>query len=214
MVESGELELRSGVQVTHRHAGATGVSTPVSIPDDGVMLEAGDGALVPFGGGMMLENPGDSYASVLVVVVQRPSYDDPSDIPDSTGVTGQTIGMAFPTFSSDSVILRIERDVVRPGGSDYSTTFKGEEIGVVLQGDARVLCQAGSSWHTSGVLGGNDLVPPDAVPVPAGETLELRVGDAWASSDGSLVWRAGNGEPLVVLRAQAIPVPRPTGEPG
>ncbi len=45
--------------------------------------------------------------------------------------------------------------------------------------------------------------------VKPGATVELETSDGYVCNDGSITWRATGDEPLVVLRAQLIPVPQP-----
>lgn len=214
MVESGTLTLKSDGAVALRRVGEAGPVSQAEVPAEGVPLGTGDAALVPHGQGMGLANASGEPSILLMLVAHAPyhefSYVHPTILPEASGVTTSVIGFGTGAFAEVPAIMLLERDVFRPGGSGYSTTFKGVEIGGVASGSARATFQSGSGWTTPGAM---DRTKPPVLPgdvqVEAGTIVDLADSDGYVCLDGAITWRAtGDGE-LVVLRAQLIPVPQP-----
>ena len=214
MVESGTLMLTSDGPVALRRVGEPGPVTPADVPPEGISLDTGDAVLIPHGQRMGIGNPGDAPATLLMLVAHAPyhqfSYVHPTALPDASGVTTNVIGYGTAAFEEVPAIMVLERDVVRTGGSDYSTTFKGIEIGGIVSGRALGTFRSGTGWTTRGALEKTAIpVRHGDAQVKPGATVELETSDGYVCNDGSITWRATGDEPLVVLRAQLIPVPQP-----
>lgn len=209
LLRSGSVTLASDLPVVYRQAGETGPAEAAVVPSGGIRLRPGDGALVPDSSAMTVENSGDGSADLLMLaIVPRIADSDPGQ-PDEDSPGRQALGAGPLTFHAGPAVTIVEQVVIRPGHSGYSSTFRGVEMGALESGGATVLARAGMTWSTPGLLEDGQFFAPGTNPVETGAWTDLHAGDAYASYDGSLVWQAHDDEPLVLLRAQVIPVPRP-----
>lgn len=214
MVESGILALASDGPVTIRRSRETGPVAQEDVPADGVDLGRGDAALIGHGQQMGVSNVNGDPSALLMLVAYAPyrefSYLSPAALPGASGVTSSVIGYGAGGFAEAPAILLLEKDVVRPGGSDYSSTLHGIEIGGIASGSARATFRSGANWTSRGALkrAGTPIRPGDAE-IEAGETVDLGTSDGYVSRAGSITWRATGDGPLVVLRAQLVPIPQP-----
>lgn len=214
LAESGSLTLTSDGPVGLRRSGEVGPIAMTEVPPEGIQLDTGDAALIEHGRRMGLGNASDAPATLFMLIAYAPyhqfSYVHPTALPDATGVTTTFIGLGQGAFEEVPAVMLIERDVVRPGGSDYSTTYGGIEIGAVAAGSARARLMNGTGWTTRRAL--NASRPPIAegdTPLQIGAEVDLDPADGYVSHGGSLLWRATGEGPLVVVRAQLVPVPKP-----
>jgi hypothetical protein len=208
LLRSGGVTLDTDLPVVYRRAGETGPAEAAGVPSGGITLRPGEGALVPDTMGMTLANTGTEPADLLALEIV-PRTADASGERREPGAARQSLGEGPLTFHAGPAVTIVEQVVVKPGHSAYSTTFRGVEMGVIERGGATVLARAGMTWSTPGLLDGAELAAPGTDPVEAGAWFNLQRGDGYASYDGSLVWQAADDEPLVILRAQVIPVPQP-----
>ncbi len=199
LVTGGELTLTTDQPISLVPSGA--LATPGSaLPPGDVLMGAGDGTVIGRDTTIAFANQSGNGAEVLLLQIV-PSGD--SATPEARasisgpGVETRLLGNARATFASSRGILIVERAVRPPATSSTTSTLMGVEIGEIESGSARVLFLRGSN-HVS-TMGEKD--------VEANSRVDLTAGDQYASLDGSLVWRAGGAEPLVVLRAQTIPIP-------
>lgn len=211
--ESGTITLVSDDPVALRPAGDIPAGT-AAVPAEEIVLTTGDAVLVPNEARMSLRNDTGEPASLLALIVYGPyhefSYTHPTELPGMTGVTRQVIGFSAGAFEEVPAILVIERDVVRPRGSAYSSTYRGMEIGAIDSGSARATFRSGTGWMTPNALRRTDLpVLPGDTQIPAGDIVQLDASDGYVSLDGSITWRATGEQPLVILRGQLIPIPQP-----
>jgi hypothetical protein len=179
-------------------------------------LDMGDAALIAHGQRMGLGNASGEPATLFMLVAYAPyhqfSYVHPTALPDASGVTTTHIGLGRGAFAEVPAVMLIERDIVRPGGSGYSTTYGGIEIGAVASGSARARLMTGSGWTTRRAL--NASRPPireGDTELEIGAQVDLAEADGYVSHGGSILWRATGEGPLVVVRAQLVPVPHPEG---
>lgn len=204
LVRSGSVRLTSDVPVVFRRASETGQPEAIRVPNEGIEMRAGEGALVPEPADTSLANTGDEAADIGVLTIT--SLGTETVEPYSTpGVTMVGMGASPLPFRSGPAITIVEQVVMQPARSGYSSTFQGVEIGSVERGQARVLCQSG----TTRVLPG-PLTDSGVMEIEPGATIDLATGDGYTSHDGSLVWRSTGEEPLVICRAQVIPIPQPS----
>lgn len=214
-VESGNVTITTDSPVIRVSDTHSLPSSPAVSGAGDTSLTVGEGVSSPVGAKLEVRNDGEQVAEVLMLAVfaagqgmQLVTEDIPSPEPRGWSVGPVAIGVA--TFANARGILIIERDVVPPNASAYSSTFNGIEIGVVEQGSARVTYQSGTGLHVPGVRatpGGSANAEP--VQIPEGVMADLAAGDGYTARGASLTWRAGTEEPLVVLRAQVVPMPTP-----
>lgn len=213
MVDAGEVTLTGTASGVTVHTGASWETAPEGI-GDGIRLGPGNGVLVEDGATISIRNDGEDAASVLLLDVYNqssvPDYRWPSDRPAS-GVEVQAVGYTHQLLIAQGpAILVLEHDIVPGGGSGYSSTFEGIEIGGIDAGRARIGVQRGTTWVTPQLLETWErIVVPGAKQVSEGEHTTLSASDGYAAQDAALTWRAGDDGPLEILRAQVIPVPVP-----
>lgn len=217
MVEAGAITVTADGPILHRTSGETGPTSPIDVPDDGMLLHTGDGVLIGHGQRMSLANAGDSPASVLMLVAHVPyrefSYVHPTALPGATGIATTVIGYGAAAFPEAPAVMVVEQDAIRPRGSAYSSTFHGIEIGGVVSGSAHGTLRSGEGWITKWALdrSGPPILPGETE-VAVGEGFYLAASDGYTSHDGSITWRAVGDGPLIVVRGQVIPVPQPANQ--
>lgn len=212
MVESGAISLTSDDPVSLYRASEPGQPSQTEVPAAGIILEPGDGALVPNGSRMGLRNDGGEPATLLMLVAYAPylefSYVHPTELPGMTGITRRVIGFGAGAFEEAPAVMIIGREVVQPSGSAFSSTFGGIEIGAIESGSAMVSFRAGPNWMTPGVLDRADVpILPGETEVHAGDLVELGSSDGYVSTGSAITWRATGDRPLVILRGQIVAFP-------
>ncbi len=199
LVTDGEITLTTDQSISLGPSGT--LATPCSaLPPGDVPIRAGEGTVIGRDTTIAFENRSASGADVLLLQILPTAESATPEARASIsgpGVETTLLGNARATFASSRGILIVERAVQPPASSSTSSTLMGVEIGEIESGGARVLFLRGSNYVES--MGEKD--------VEANSRVDLTPGDQYASLDGSLVWRAGDTEPLVVLRAQTIPIP-------
>lgn len=167
-------------------------------------LSSGGGVMLGPRSSITIRNPTDSVAELLLLELVVPEDSATpghavNPVPDSAV---RLLAEAPVTFAAHRGSLFVEQRVEDAGTSAVSSTWRGVELGEIARGSATLLPTRGSVTVTSAEGAGERTAEQ-------GERLELTAGDRYVCADGSLVWRAGTGEPLVIRRGLVVPAPAP-----
>lgn len=215
LVEKGSVMVTGDTSITVRRRGDDGPATTLARGATDLVLSAGDGALLADNARMGLTNPGSGIAEVLMFIISSArnvntiaSMPPFQDLPGSVRLLPLSFGEAL--FPEGSGVLIMERHGYPQDTHAFTSTFQGVELGAIVYGSAEVYFERGSGliWH--GVFGALDIPGfPRTQPVGQGERAAIESGDGYSGQDASLHWQADEGDRMVVVRAQVVPIPFP-----